>query len=758
MKKFFKSFQSVNPVSITTGLIIFVFVMFYWGVPILDIIELKTYDLRFISRGTMKPSPDIVLAVIDEKSLDAVGKWPWPRARIAKLIDLLSRDGAKVIGFDIGFLEPDENSNIELIDQMEKKIQALEIHNSQLSNFLEESRIDADNDLALANSIKNSKAKVVLGHFFHMGKDNIGYEIDQEQIDEQLERISKSRYSLIRYEDQGMDISPFLTEFTAYVPESNLEILSQEAESSGYFNMVPDPDGIIRTMRLVVKCGQDIYAPLSIQTIWHYFDQPQLIVKVAIFGIEGIQMGERFIPTDETGRMLVNYLGPEKTFPHYSISDIYQGNHPKGTFNNKIVLIGATAIGLGDIRFTPVSSSGEYPGLEIHANVIDNILNSNFLHKPQWAKIYDILAILIMGLLSGFLIPTLSARNGILFASGLFILHILISRWLFIYFGFLINIVYPLLILACTYTSITLFRYITEERERKKIRGAFSYYVSSSVVNEMLKSPDKLKLGGDKKELSVLFSDIRAFTTISEGLTPEELVHLLNEYLTVMTDIVFKYEGTLDKYMGDAIMAVYGAPLEQSDHPSRACYSALNMMEGLKRLNKSWILEGKKPLDIGIGINTGMMMVGNMGSDQRFDYTVMGDAVNLGSRLEGANKAYQTNILISDSTYKRVKDEFVCMEMDSVKVKGKTLPVNIYQLVGESSNVSDKYKEAISYFHKGLQLYKRQQWDAAIEAFQIVTAMEKDIHAAELYIERSSDLKSNPPPPDWDGVFTMKTK
>jgi len=282
--------------------------------------------------------------------------------------------------------------------------------------------------------------------------------------------------------------------------------------------------------------------------------------------------------------------------------------------------------------------------------------------------------------------------------------------------------------------------------------------VSSSVVNEMLKSPEKLKLGGDKKDLSVLFSDIRGFTTISEGLTPEELVHLLNEYLTVMTDIVFKYDGTLDKYMGDAIMAVYGAPLDQPDHPSRACHSALDMMVGLKGLNEKWINEGKKPLDIGIGINTGPMMVGNMGSDQRFDYTVMGDAVNLGSRLEGANKSYNTNILISDSTYQRVKDTFVCMELDSVRVKGKTLPVSIYQLIGEKENVSRDYLETIENFHRGLRLYREQKWDEAVEAFQTVADMNEAIYAAKLYIERAGELKADPPSPDWDGVFTMKTK
>ena len=758
MKKFLKSFLSLNPTSITTGLIIIVLFLFSMGISIFDLIELKTYDLRFLARETRKPSKKIALAVIDEKSLDREGRWPWPRSKIAELVDYLSRDGAKVIGFDIGFLEPDENSNLKFIKDLEQEIEKLPINNQELNKYLEERKSKADNDLLLAQSIKRSRAKVVLGYFFHMSKSVLDYELDQKEIRRRLQEIRNSRYPLVQYEEQGIDIGDFLTQYTAFAPQTNIEILNRAAESSGYFNMVPDVDGIIRSLLLIVKCGEEIYAPLSIQTVWNYLGRPQLTVKVAMYGIRGIQMGKTFIPTDENGNMFLNYLGPEKTFPYYSITDVLNNKFPEGTFKDKIVLVGSTAIGMGDMRFTSTSSTGEYPGLEVHATVINNILNKNFLHKPKWAVLYDLLAIIVLGLIAGILLPRLNALKGIVVTVALFILHILLSRMLFIQYGLLVNMVYPLLTLILVYTSLTLFYYITEERERKKIRGAFSYYVSSSVVNEMLKSPEKLKLGGDKKDLSVLFSDIRGFTTISEGLTPEELVHLLNEYLTVMTDIVFKYDGTLDKYMGDAIMAVYGAPLDQPDHPTRACHSALDMMDGLKRLNEKWIHEGKKPLDIGIGINTGPMMVGNMGSDQRFDYTVMGDAVNLGSRLEGANKSYNTNILISDSTYQRVKDNFVCMELDSVKVKGKTLPVSIYQLIGEKEDVSRDYLETIEDFHKGLQLYREQKWDEAIEAFQTVAAMNEAIYAAKLYIERANELKADPPSPGWDGVFTMKTK
>ena len=734
------------------GTIVLVVLLFLSGAPILDLVELKTYDLRFLSRGQIKPSPEIVLAMIDEKSLDTEGRWPWPRSKIAALVKALSQDGAKVIGFDIGFLEPDESSQLAYINKLGQKVNTLGINNPLLSEFIQKSKKHADNDLELANALKASSAATVLGYFFHMSKADLNYRLKQSEIDQQLQRISASKYPVILYEEQEMDFIPFLK---AYAPESNLEVLTEAAESSGFFSLRSDPDGVVRWMPLMIQGGEDLFPPLPLLCAWHYLGKPQLTLKVDRYGVERLQMGKQIIPTNEYGQMLINYLGPPKTFPHFSISDILGGKLPKGTFKDKIVLIGATATGTYDLRSTPFSTV--YPGVEIHATVIDNILTQNMLTKPNWSKVFDLLAIIILGTLTGIALPRLNALNDILFTSGLFILHVFIARWLFINHGVWLSIVYPLLALSATYTVLTVYQYLTEERERKKIKGAFSFYVSSSVVNEMLKSPEKLKLGGDKRDLSVLFSDIRGFTTISEGLTPEDLVLLLNEYLTVMTDIVFRNEGTLDKYMGDAIMAVYGAPLEMSDHPQRACRSALEMTKGLQALNEKWIREGKKPLDIGIGINTGMMMVGNMGSDQRFDYTVMGDAVNLGSRLEGANKNYRTNILISEFTHERVKDEFVCMELDCVKVKGKTLPVKIYQLVG-ADDVSIERKEAIKDFNTGLGLYKNQKFVEAIEIFQSVVARDSDIYAAELYIQRSLSLQANPPGPDWDGVFTMTTK
>jgi len=755
MRKYLQILYSLNAFTIWIILNIVVLALFIVGVPFLDLMELKTYDLRFLSTKNKKPSPDVVMAVIDEKSLDREGRWPWPRSKIARLIDLLSQDGAKVLGFDVAFIEPDENNILDFIDQLDMKLDTYQGDKTPLKKFIDEKRLEADNDLILAKAIKDSKAEVVLGHFFYMSRDFLDYELEPIEIQKRLSRIDNSKYPVASYEKPDTEADPFIH---AYAPETNLETFTDAARSSGYFNMVPDPeDGVVRRLNLVFKCGEEIYAPMSVQSVWSFLDRPPLVVKVAGYGIEGIQIGERFIPTDEKGRMLINYLGPEKTLPHFSISDILERKFPAGTFTDKIVLVGATAIGVYDKRMTPISSSGEYPGLEVHATAIDNILKGDFLHKPEWTRLYDVLAILILGLLTGLFIPRLNALKGISFASGLFILQIIITRTLFTRFGLWVNMVYPSLILILIYTSLTVYRYLTEERARKRIKGVLTHYVSGAVVQEVLKSPEKLRLGGEEKELTVLFSDIRGFTTISEDLSPKELVHLLNEYLTVMTDIILKFDGTLDKYMGDAIMAIYGAPLKQPDHPIRACRSALEMMAGLKKLNEKWVEEGKKPLDVGIGINTGVMVVGNMGSELRFDYTVMGDSVNLASRLEDANKTYKTNILISETTYEQVKVEFVCMELDKVRVKGKTRPVRIYQLLGDKKTSCGGI-ELIETFHEGLRFYEQQEWDKAIGIFKNVLSKDKTFRAAQMYVQRAMDLKVDPPPQDWDGVYNITRK
>jgi adenylate cyclase len=395
--------------------------------------------------------------------------------------------------------------------------------------------------------------------------------------------------------------------------------------------------------------------------------------------------------------------------------------------------------------------------VEIHATVIDNILHQNFLKQSWWIRFLDVISVIAVGLIMGIAIPRLKAIQGMLISLFFTAAFIVTNIFFFSRYNMWLNLIYPVLTMFAVYLGITVYRYITEEREKKKIRNAFQYYLTASVINEMLKDPTKLKLGGDKKQLTVLFSDIRGFTTISEQLSPEELVHFLNEYLTAMTDLVFKYDGLLDKYMGDAIMAVYGAPLNQPDHALRACRTALEMLQVLKKLQVKWSEEGRPFMNIGVGINTGDMVVGNMGSQMRFDYTVMGDNVNLSSRLEGINKEYKTNIVISEFTYAIVKDELYCRELDSVRVVGKKLPVKIYELLSEKRD-EEPYRQFVEPFEAGLAKYKQCLWDDALSSFQKVLAIRPDDPPAKLYITRCRELKEDPPAQPWDGVFTMEHK
>ncbi|MEE8622162.1 MAG: adenylate/guanylate cyclase domain-containing protein [Syntrophobacteria bacterium] len=731
-----------------TGLVVF----FYMAEnPFLDRIERRSLDVRFLTRGKEPAGPFAVLATIDEKSLDEIGKWPWPRAKIAELITRLSEEGARVIALDIVFSEPDENNNLKFIESIQQETRSLGLRAPKLERFLEEARAQADNDSILAAAIRRSKAPVVLGYFFHFSQEEIDH-LSQDELDNKRSNTGASAVKLVQF------LSPQAKKVEVYealLPESNIDKLVQASRIAGYYNIFLDIDGTVRWIPLVIRYQDRFYPALSLEAVRSYVGDIPLRVRVADHGIESIQLGSVTIPTDEKGRMLINFRGGPQTFPHYSVADIIAGRTPANAFRDRIVFIGSTAIGVYDIRVTPFSNT--FPGLEVHANVADNILRQNFLFRPGWASLFDLGAILFMGMVTGLVLPRLRAIFSVLLIGVLFFGYLMASQKLFVQKGIWLNAVYPLLTMVIVYTAVTLYRYIVEEREKRKIRGAFSFYVTPSVVNEMLKNPDKLKLGGDKKELSVLFSDIRGFTTLAEEMEPEALVNLLNEYLTEMTDVVFEFDGLLDKYIGDAVMAVWGAPLEQTDHPARACRTALKMLDRLTKMQQQWEAEGTPRLDIGIGINTGPMVVGNMGSERRFDYTVMGDSVNLASRLEGINKEYGTQVVISEFTYEQVKDDFFCRELDAVRVKGRARPVNIYELVALRSE-EDPRVAIIEPFAQGLHHYRSQEWKIAEDKFHEVLNRIPDDFAARLYLQRIAELREKPPQPGWDGVFTMTRK
>jgi adenylate cyclase len=690
-----------------------------------------------------------VLALVDEKSLDTEGRWPWPRSKIAALVDLLSQDGARVIGFDIGFLEPDENSQLAFINQFSQQVETLGIHHPQLANFIHESKQHADNDLALVTAIKNSSAAVVLGYFFHMSEADLDHRLAQHEIDLQLACISTSKYPVVMYKDPSVNFAPV---FQAYAPESNLAMFTEAAASSGFFTLRSEQDGVVRWMPLMIQAGEDLFPPLAVLCAWHYLGKPQLTVEVGRYGVEGIQMGNQFIPTDENGRLLINYLGPPKIFPHFSISDILNDKLPRGTFADKIVLVGATATGTYDMRSTPVSPV--YPGVEIHATVIDNILTHNFITKPKWSRIYDLFAILILGALVGIVLPQLSALQGLMFAAGLFIVHIVSARWLFVHTGVWLNLVYPLLALSTTYTTLTVYHYVTEERERKRIKGAFTHYVSPVVIEEMLKDPERLKLGGDEKVLTVLFSDLKGFTAASERYTPSQMIELLSEYYAIMTEQIFAYDGMLKEYVGDELMAIFGAPIAQPDHAERACAAALAMRERRAALRAEWTKIGRPPLIARTGINSGLMLVGNLGSKYRFAYGVMGDHVNLGSRLEGLNKQYGTDILIGENTAQLIGKAFLLREIDLVRVVGREQPVRIYELLTRAGvSLPPKQEKAYSSYAAGLEAYRQQRWGEALGLFEESLAFWHGDGPSRIMAGRCQVYQKTPPPAEWDGVF-----
>ncbi len=607
-------------------------VLHVMNVKFFEVLELKTLDLQFALRGPIKPGPETVIATIDEKSINRLGRFPWPRSTWGRVVDRLTEEGAKVIVFDVFFTEPE---SVESDDLFQRAIMR--------------------------------SGRVVLPMVFDFQEG--GYK-ESGFTDKKIDFLIPSAYMTLKNTEH-----PFSApKATMVLP--TLERFSAFAKTLAHINMNPDMDGSLRWEMLAVEYQGDYYAPIGLQAARIFRDVP---LERTVLDFSGsVRMGDTVIRTDEFGRMLINYRGPNGTFPMYSISDIIDRSLPAGTFKDRIVLIGATAIGIYDLRVTPYSTN--MAGIEKHASVVDNILRGDFLHR---APELDIPLIIAFTLALGIFLPRLGAKYGAALFLLLFLGYAGFTYYLFAAKGTWFGWVYPASALFFGYTSQTAYRFFTEERRARDIRKMFSSYVSKRIVDELIRDPNKAKLGGDRKEITVLFSDIRGFTSFSEKHQPEEVVSLLNEYLGAMTSIVFEHDGTLDKFVGDAIMALWGAPVGQPDHAERACRCAVTMIRKLEELQKKWTAEGKYAIDIGIGINTGDMVVGNMGAEgKKMDYTVIGDNVNLGARLEGLTRKYNNHIIISEFTYAKVKDIVKVNELGSVTVKGKEQPVVIYDLVG----------------------------------------------------------------------------
>jgi adenylate cyclase len=736
------------------------------GFIFLQNIEQRSLDLRFGMRGQRAHDDRIVIVDIDEKTLQKIGSFPFPRKSYAQLIDRLSESGAAVIALDATFPTPETDSAQQALHQLQR-----DVGSSASPSILEkmkEIESASDQDARFARALKSS-GNVVLGHIFLGSESDMPPEspLAKEYFNIVWAKAFPQVLKVNSKDGQNFDLGDaWIRNGGRVYPnvEANIPKLAEAADSFGFINIRPDPDGTLRHALLIARYrDQDFFPSLDLQVVREFEKIPDQSVAayIAPDGLERIQLGTHSLKPWHDGTALINYAGPYGTYQHYSMWDVMSGAAPAQTFRGKMVLVGATALGIGDIRNTPFE--GVYMGVEVHANIIDNVLHSgekgrSFLTRGLDDEMIDIGFILVFGLVFGFLFSRVTP----LYSTITMLVTLALFGW-FDYFMFAdrgrwLSFVIPAGTLAANYAAITSFRMIFEEREKRKIRKTFSQYLSPGVIKLIEKNPQKyIRPGGEMKELTVMFSDIRGFTTISEGLTPDELVQLLNEYLGEMTDIVFATNGTLDKYIGDAIMAFWGSPYPQDDHAFRGCSCALRMIQRLEALNAKWRSEGRKPISIGIGLNAGPVNVGNMGSAKRLAWTVMGDNVNLASRLEGINKEYRTQIVINETTYRQVANQFVCRDLDKIRVKGKNHPVNIYELLGVAAD-RPKFEPLLKEFDRAMTAYRSQDWKEAAATFDELLGAHPDDGPSQVFLERSLDFLKHAPEGEWDGVYVMKTK
>ncbi len=735
--------RNIIPAGLGLGLTLLVMVLYVVGTSFTDLMELKALDAMFLFRGQVPMVTDkVVVVAVDERSLDEAGRWPWPREKMAALIKAVSDQGAKAIGLDIGFFEPDNRFDAQTILAINRAAEA----GKPLS--LEEIVARFHPDYVLAQTIASIPAEVVLGYFFHMSKEAVSH-LKAEEIKARRRAIDRFAFPAVRYRSEAAMERPLVT---AYAPENNQPVLIQAARAAGYFNIIPDGDGVARRINLVIQCGDRLYPAMSLVTLSRFWGVPLPVVDVKDFGLESLTLGPVRIPVDEKGRAWINFRGGRGAVPRYEAVDVLRGKLPKGALKDKAVILGVSATGVGDVRATPFETT--HPGVEIQAQVVDNILSGQFLFRPSWARLFDLIAILGLGLIAAFVMSALRPSRGWWVVAVLGVGFVILGYQLFLQ-GYLLNLTHPLLALVVSAVGLTAYRYLTEEREKKYIRHAFQHYLNPSVIEQVVSHPEGLKLGGQKRVLTVLFSDIRGFTSISEKLEPEVLSHALNTYLDRMTEVVFEHDGVLDKYIGDAVMAFFGAPMDQPDHAARACRTALRMVEELKKLGAFFDEMGVPHWQIGIGINTGPMVVGNLGSRLRFDYTVIGDNVNTASRLEGQTKGYGVGIIVGQATVEECRDRFHFRILDLIRVKGKTEPVAIYELVGPAE---EPKPEIVDLAETAFKTYLDRDFALAEALLEQILSVDPGDAPAALLKARCRELIANPPPEDWDGVETKTTK
>jgi adenylate cyclase len=708
----------------------------YWDPMLVEEMRLRSFDFYQVLKPREAKLRPVVIVDLDEASLKEFGQWPWPRTVVADLVNKLTELGVAAIGFDIVFAEPDRTSpavaarTFKGIDEeTREKLSAL-----------------PSNDEVFAGVLRRSR--VVLGQT----GDGVAFQ-DRSPLDPK------------GFANWGENPSPYLFKFPLL--RDNVPILEQAASGRGLFSFVPDRDGIVRRAPLAMGAAGVQVPSLSTELLRVATNRDSPLVRTNEGGVFSIGIPGFELPTDGNGRVWI-YFGRHDKARYVSAKDVLQGLGTRERFEQRLVLVGTSAIGLLDLKTTPVD--GAMPGVEVHAQILESALSRTFLTNPLEATLTEMAAIFVMGVaiiaIGPMVGPLAMLIIGALGAAGM----VAASWTAFVQQGLLYDVTFPLMSTIAVYTVLVFVNYFREQAGRQRVRSAFGQYLSPTLVEQLAQSPEKLVLGGETRTMTIMFSDVRGFTSISELYKddPQGLTQLMNRLLTPLTNAIIARNGTIDKYMGDAIMAFWNAPLDDRNHEANACDAALDMLDRLAELNRERQEEAVAgnlrfiPIKIGVGLNTGRCVVGNMGSDMRFQYTVLGDSVNLASRLEGQTKSYGVQILLGSRTAEALRDKFPLIELDRVTVKGKSEPETVYTVCGRADAMaSDEFRSLQDTVEKMLRCYRARDWDGAERAVAQLRGCGGVIDTGELanlYLERIEAFRAKPPPPDWDGVFALTTK
>lgn len=712
-------------------------------IPILTNLENQAYDARLKMTLPDNVKQQVVIVDIDEKSLDALGQWPWNRNIMARINDsLFDHYGIHAIGYDIVFAEADIDEGAKLLEEM---AQGALSENPEFIGEYQRVLSSLQHDQRFAEAL--SERKTVMG--FVMNTD-----IVKGSLPPAITRLDKNTINRLPI--------PKPTSYTA-----NLDLLQNNALSGGFFdNPLLDDDGVFRRVPLLQIHDGQLYESLALALTRVALDNPpiEMVVETNNDGkdlfLEWVTIGEVAIPVDHKSGVLVPYIGLQRSFEYIPAIDVLNKTVDKNKLAGKITLFGTSAPGLLDLRTTPLEPAS--PGVEVHANIIQGILDGRMLHQPGYTRGFEFILLLVLGVALTFLLPLLAPLMSTLVAAGVISVLIATNMYAWNSLMMVLPIASPVLLVVLMFALQTTYGFFVESRGKRQLTHLFGQYVPPELVEEMSIKMEDINLDGEMREMTVLFSDVRSFTTISESMQPKELTEFINAFLTPITHVIHDNRGTIDKYMGDAVMAFWGAPLEDEQHALHSLNAAMGIIGRMQSLRDEFAAKGWPEIHVGVGINTGMMNVGNKGSEFRVDYTVLGDAVNLGSRLEGLTKYYGVDIITSEDT-RHLVPEYEYRELDRVRVKGKDKAVNIYEPLGLLENVSRDERKVLKQFRIALKHYRAQQWDAAEREIFALSRLEPERKIYQIYLERIMQFRNEPPPPadspEWDmGAYSHLTK